>query len=93
MKKGIDDWPKLDIDYILSVGQEIPTERAIEDVSPVSWNDSVLNGDYVDQTLIKFDNNSSQLNVQNSSENKILRKLLKWFLKNIVKLYNFIFLF
>ena len=30
MKKGIDDLPKLDIDYILSVGQEIPTERAIK---------------------------------------------------------------
>jgi len=52
--------PKIDIDETLSVGKVISTEEAMKEITPVSWSENVLNGDYVGKVIVSESNTTTE---------------------------------
>ena len=44
---------KLDVDYILTHGKSISSQEALSDITPVEWDEDVLNGKCKRETIIK----------------------------------------
>lgn len=47
------DIQKIDVDYILTHGKSISSQEALSDITPVEWDEDVLNGKYKKETIIK----------------------------------------
>lgn len=68
------DLPAIDVEKVLSVGKVVSTEEVIKEITPVSWNQDVLNGDYVGKTIIKNCDSINNTSIEEKANQKVYKR-------------------